>query len=147
MPIIIIYSIVPLGGVGGVCLLYFKSAVDAPHRWETSWMMLGVTILSLLLYIYIIYLCGPAIKIDESGVSSSLLGIFLRKKFSWEEIVDIKKSINGFAEWIYFSNFELKDIKMTRSVIKKTIAIANQEGLIDAIKTYCPNNRLIELLK
>ena len=144
MPIILIYSIIPLGGVGGVFLLYFTSA-DVFSMRDLIWTMLGVTILMLLLYIYIIYLCAPAVKIDESGVSSSLLGVFLKKKLSWDEIVEIKKSSNYFAEWIYFSDFELKDKKMTRSVIKKTIAIVNQEGLIEAIKKYCPD-RLKEFL-
>lgn len=143
-PILLAYSIFIFPVGIGLFIAIYNSDPSDPYRFTALAIMIGYIVLTFIILFLLIYLCGPVIKIDKDGVSRSLLGVFLRRKYSWQDIVCIKKYASG-VEWVCFSDIELSSMKKPswRTIRTHTIFLTNQKGLDELIRKYC-SEKLID---
>ncbi len=61
----------------------------------------------------------PLIRIDKKGVSKTLFG--KTKKYTWDEIVDIRVIRTSTSEWMFFSKSDLKNKGIGRARLTKGV--------------------------
>ncbi len=103
-------------------------------------------ILSFLCVIGIAFLCCSTVEITEKGVKRSLFRFLCKKYYSWEDIKSVCIASNAInTSFVYFSDIDLKGKTLTYKMIgKHTISLIHQKGLVEIIKKYCPEDKIID---
>lgn len=133
------YSMFPILGIALWIWLY---SLDGWSVYFISFTV--VNAMMILLFFVVLFWMFPKITIDESGVHRSLFKLFRKKHFTWDEIVCIKGKSILYYNWIYISDIDLKNIKLTTKIIfRHTIMIMNQEHFMQCLEKYCPPEKFI----
>lgn len=90
-----------------------------------------LVVLPTALWIFGIHMGFSVIEINEEGISRSLFKIFCKRKFCWNEIIEIRKG-HRLNDWIFIGKIEMGNLSYEELV--KNINVMHLSYSLDLCK-------------
>ncbi len=93
------------------------------------------------LFLWSFFTMWRVVVIDETGLHSSLLGVFLKKDILWSDLKSVKAMSSGLPgaaiTWWFFSKQDLNGKKMSQCIrTRNTIYVADSKRFRELVEEY-----------